>query len=175
MKSLTKPELDSLLAVALKHDVRDWLMLLVTFNHGLRVSETLSLSRINLTGNRLTVARLKGSRKTTQPLLPEEEAGLKKLALTPGLFFLPQYTNRGSARTIFWRKMQAYGLEAGISQHKLHPHALKHTTGRLGYEGGMGIPELQMWLGHANGKNTMVYLESTEEQAAAAFAAAAGR
>lgn len=172
MKSLTKPELDSLLIVAGIHR----LMFLVTFNHGLRVSETLMLTKDNLVQFLLDVQRKKGSKRTVQPLLPEERDGLLQLAATcEGYLFLPEYANRNSARVIFWRLMQRLGAQAGIPLHKCHPHTLKHTCGRLGYEGGMDIPDIQTWLGHVNGKNTMVYLESTPEQAAAAFAAAAGR
>jgi hypothetical protein len=39
----------------------------------------------------------------------------------------------------------------------------------------MGIPELQKYLGHKNGGNTMIYLEADEAQAASAFAAAVGK
>lgn len=169
MKSLTRPELDSLLAVAVKHNPLHALMFLVTFNHGLRVSETLALTRENFVNGYLVVQRLKGSKKTAQPLQENEREGLLALAaVTEGALF-PTY------RMKFWRLMQKYGTEAGIPEFKLHPHTLKHTTGRLGYEGGMGIAELQTWLGHENGKNTMVYMEASEEQAANAFAAAVGK
>jgi len=39
----------------------------------------------------------------------------------------------------------------------------------------MGIPEIQKWLGHKNGGNTMKYMEATEEEAARAFATAVGK
>lgn len=169
MKSLMKAELDALLAVAAKHDSLFALLLLVTFNHGLRISEVLALTKANVVDGNLVVQRLKGSRKTTQPLLASEREGLEKLAATcEGRFF-------EITRMTAWRKLQAYGHEAGIPAHKLHPHVLKHTTGRLAYQAGVGIPELQTYLGHVNGKNTMVYLQATEEDAAKAFAAAIGR
>lgn len=168
MKSLTKPELDALLAVAAKYSPLDALMLSVTFNHGLRVSEAVNLTKANIVGGHVVVQRLKGSRKTSQPLLPNEVAGLEALAATEGRFF-PMH------RCTAWRKVQAYGQEAGIPQFKCHPHALKHTTGFLGYKGGMTIPELQSYLGHENGKNTMVYTEVPEQEACNAFAAAVGK
>jgi integrase len=168
MKSLTKTELSSLLTVAKKHSDFDHLLLTVTFNHGLRISETLALTRDNIVGGFLVVQRKKGSRKTTQPILASEKAGLERLAQSEGRFFPVD-------RKTVWRHLQKYGEEAGVPQFKRHAHCLKHTTGRLAYEGGMGIPELQTYLGHVNGKNTMVYLESTEEQAASAFSAAVGQ
>jgi len=171
MKSLTRPELDALLAVAFKHSELDFLMLATIFNHGLRVSEAVSLTRANIVDGYIVVQRGKGSRKTSQPLQGNEKIGLESLAVACGTgekFFKMD-------RTTAWRRVQKYGQEAGIAKFKCHPHALKHTTGRLGYQGGMGIPELQVWLGHVSGSSTMVYLQASEEQAAAAFSAAVGK
>jgi integrase len=78
-------------------------------------------------------------------------------------------------RMTFHRRMVEYGTEAGIAPHLLHAHALKHSCGRLGYKGGMGIAELQSYLGHKNGGNTMIYLQADEGEACAAFAAAVGK
>lgn len=175
MKSLTKTELDSLITTAAQHSEQDALMLRIIFNHGLRITEALTLTKENVVDGFLVVQRGKGSRKTTQPIQPDEKAGLETLAQSDGRFFYAEYDNLASARTIFWRRLQRYGAEAGIPQFKRHAHILKHTTGRLAYEGGMGIPELQIWLGHVNGSNTLVYLQPTEEKAANAFAAAVGK
>ena len=171
MKSLTKDELANLIAAAEQESHVDALMFRVTFNHGLRVSETLALSPANLQGGYLVVQRLKGSRKTTQRLLADEQELLKM----SGTFFLPEYTNRNSARVIFWRLMRKYGKRAGIPEFKCHPHVLKHTTGRLAYKGGCGLPEVQSILGHVNGGNSMIYMQAEESEAYAAFAAAVGK
>lgn len=176
MKSLTRPELDGLLTVARKYSELDYLMLACIFDHGLRVSEAVCLTKDNIVDGYLVVQRLKGSRKTSQPLLGNERLGLESLATAHsdgGRFFLTEYEPT-VARVIAWRRVQKYGREAGVPVFKCHPHALKHTTGRLGYEGGMGLPELQTYLGHVNGKNTMVYAEAPESVACSAFAAAVG-
>lgn len=170
MKSLTKSELDALLATAEKHSEDDALLFLVAFNHGLRVSEVCGLTKDNIVNGFLVVQRLKGSRKTTQPLLPNEKQDLLELAAvrkTGPLFQI--------SRTTVWRRIKEYGREAGIPEHKLTPHKLKHTTGRLGFEGGMDVTQLQKYLGHVNGSNTLVYLEADEEQSCSAFAAAVGK
>jgi integrase len=171
MKSFSKPELNALLAVSSEHS----LMFRVTFNHGLRVSETLGLTAENIPDSLLEVQRLKGSKRTEQPLMNGERDELLKLRATvTGYFFLPEIENRESARRQFNRLMRRYGKLAGVPEYKCHAHALKHSCGRLGYEGGMGLPELQRYLGHVSGSSTMVYMEASEEQAAAAFAAAMG-
>lgn len=169
MKHLTKDELKGLLAVAEKHDPSIALLLLVIFNHGLRVSEGLALTAANVIDGYLVVQRLKGSKKTIQPLLADEREGLENLSQANGGQFWTL------SRFAVNRRIAAYGREAGIAEHKLHSHILKHTTGRLAYEGGLGIPELQKYLGHVNGKNTLVYAEAPEDAAAKAFAAAVGK
>jgi type 1 fimbriae regulatory protein FimB len=70
--------------------------------------------------------------------------------------------------------MQTYGELAGIPAYKRHSHALKHTCGKLGLAGGMSLPELQTYLGHKNGQNTMIYLQVDDDTASHAFAAAVG-
>lgn len=159
MKSLTRTELANLLDAA----GSDKLLFAVMFNHGLRVSEVISLDDTNVIDGHLVVQRLKKSRRTTQPLLPNE----KELLTMTGRFF-------PMSRWTVARRLIEIGVKAGIPRHKLHPHALKHTTGRLGYLGGMGIPELVAYLGHRNPGNTLKYMEATEEQAASAFAAVVG-
>jgi integrase len=160
MKSLTKDELSRLLEVA----GTDRLMFAVMFNHGLRVSEVIALDENNVVDGHLVVQRLKGSRRTTQPLLPDEQ----ELRTMKGRFF-------PMSRVTVWRRMQEYGAKAGIAKHLLHPHAIKHACGRLGFKGGMSIPDVQAYLGHVNGGNTLIYMASTEGEAAQAFAAAVGK
>jgi integrase/recombinase XerD len=160
MKSLTRDELDRLLAAA----GSDALMFRVIFNHGLRVSEVIALTDANVIDGHLVVQRLKGSKKTTQPLLGDE----RELLTMKGVFF-------PMCRMTVWRRIQAAGAKADIPKHKLFPHALKHTCGRLGFKGGMTIPDIQAYLGHVNGGNTLVYMQSSEEEAAQAFAAAVGK
>lgn len=164
MKNLTRTELANLIDAAEQQSHMDALLIRVIFNHGLRISEALALTDENIVSGHLVVQRLKKSRKTTQPLLPDEQE-LKSLR---GRFF-------NICRRTFDRRMKEYGTKAGIPEFKLHAHVLKHTTGRLAYLGGMQVAEIQSYLGHVNGGNTMIYLQATEEEAAAAFAAAVGK
>ena len=164
MKSLTRDEFHRLLDAAGQESDRDELMFRVMFNHGLRVSEVISLTPENIVSGHLQVQRLKKSRKTTQPLLSDE----KELLTMTGRFF-------PMSRMTAWRKMQHYGEKAGIPKHLLHPHVLKHTCGRLGYKGGMGIPEIVAYLGHVNAGNSLKYMEADEAEACSAFAAAIGK
>lgn len=165
VKAFTREQLDRLLEEALKASFIDYLMLLVTFNHGLRVSETLSLTNANIVNGYITVERGKSSHRCEHPLLPNEAEHLSKLE---GKFF-------DLCRMTFWRRVQRYGKRAGLPMFLCHPHTLKHTTGKLGYKNGMSIPEVQTYLGHKNGANTLIYMQADIQEAAAAFAAAVGR
>ncbi len=80
---LTEAEVDKLLA-ALKgnrHGDRDWLIGLLIFRHGLRVTEACNLRAddIDLTKATITVRRLKGSNDSTHYLDRDELKGLKTL------------------------------------------------------------------------------------------------
>lgn len=165
LKSMTREQLDKLLEVAKAESFLDWIMMMVTFNHGLRVSETLSLTKANIVNGYIIVNRGKGSHKCEHPLLLSEAEHLTKLS---GKFF-------NITRMTFWNRMQKYGKRAGLPSYLCHPHVLKHTCGRLGFKGGMTVPEIQSYLGHKNGANTMVYLQADIQEASAAFAAAVGR
>ena len=65
MQSLEKDQLLGLLAEAQKANREHWLMFLVGYWHGLRVSEILALTPAMIADGYLTVQRLKGSMRTT--------------------------------------------------------------------------------------------------------------
>jgi integrase len=180
MKALTRQELESLLSKTACSQER--LMYSVIVNHGLRISEALRMDKTNIKAGTLIVQRLKGSLKTEQPLLPNEKADLEYLAKTvEGPFFktcdrtVEEHCEdlcgcRRKANRHFKQACEA----AGISPLKASCHKLKHTTAMLGLKGGMAINELQTYLGHVNGQNTLEYLKVNDEEASKAFAAAIG-
>src|SRR5260370_7472734 len=68
MKALTQDEILKVLRAA--SGPRDLAMILVAFRHGMRASEVcgLELKDLDLRNGEITIRRLKGSLKTTQPL-----------------------------------------------------------------------------------------------------------
>ena len=166
MKSLNKVEMASLLKVA-ESSPKDLLMILLAFNHGLRVSEVIGLTHANFKDGYLTVQRLKGSCKTSQKLLANEAELLAQHMPASGLLF-------PICRRTAWLRIKKLGTAAGIESIKCFPHVLKHTTAMLGLQGGMKINELQTYLGHKSGASTMAYLKVSDDEACNAFAAAMG-
>lgn len=179
MKALTKSELEAVISKTV--GAQDRLMFTTMVNHGLRISEALCLDKTNVRAGTLVVKRLKGSLKTEQPLLANEK-NLEYLAATvEGPFFkscdrtVEEHCNDlCGCRRKADRHFKAACGAAGISPLKASCHKLKHTTATLGLKGGMTIPEVQTYLGHVNGQNTLAYLKVDDEEASKAFAAAVG-
>jgi type 1 fimbriae regulatory protein FimB/type 1 fimbriae regulatory protein FimE len=80
---LTEDEVNKLLATlkSNRHGQRDWLIGLLIYRHGLRVSEACDLrwDDINLAKRTIQVRRLKGSDDSTHYLERDELVGLKRL------------------------------------------------------------------------------------------------
>src|SRR5271156_6371593 len=71
MKALTPEEVLNVLKVASKESKRNSAMILLAFKHGMRASEVcnLRLSDVDLKTGEIVIRGLKGSLKTTQPLV----------------------------------------------------------------------------------------------------------
>jgi integrase len=170
IQSLDRDELRALLAAAKRKRERDWLMILLAFRHGLRASEVVGLRPDNFDSGEITVARLKGSLRTTQPL--EEDAdplfNVRKgvaewLLKTPRNQRLFKLT-----RERFWQLLQEYGAAAGLPKHKRHPHVLKHTIAMQAIKKA-GIENVRQFLGHKSMSSTGDYLKVTDKEAASAI------
>ncbi len=169
MKSLSREQLASLLNAALQTSKLHWLMMLVTYNHGLRASETISLTSANIRDGFLTVQRLKGSMRTTHRLFANEAEALTQLAAEKiaGERLFP------ICRQHFWRLVQKYGKQAGIPQHLCHPHIAKHSIAMHSIHQA-GIENVRTFLGHVSIASTGCYLKVDDDAASAAICAALG-
>jgi integrase/recombinase XerD len=175
MEALTTDQLLSLLRVAKQHSRRDHLMILMAYLFGLRASEVTSLTTRNFRDGYLTVQRLKGSRKTVQPLISHPDPLLDvRTAVEAYLTNVPAGARLFPCRSQFFRLVRKYAALAGVPEHKAHPHVLKHSCAKLALAAGMPIDELQQYLGHESLASTGAYLRSTDESASAAFGRAVG-
>lgn len=174
IRSLSKEQLRGLLAAAKVKRERDWLMCLVAFQHGLRASEVVGLTTENFADGYLTVQRVKGSLKTTQPLVKDEDFLFSEV---PALFDWIKQTNPGArlfpiTKERFWQLMQQHGETAELPAHLRFPHVLKHTLAMLSIRGSAKIDEVKQYLGHKSLSSTGEYLKVTDEDASTAVRAA---
>jgi type 1 fimbriae regulatory protein FimB len=145
-----------------RHRWRNAAMLMLTFYHGLRVTELCRLKRqdIDLKHGRLWVKRLKGSLSTEQPLQAEELRALKRYLKQRGNAQLPWLflTERGDqfTRSSINYLVAVTGRRAGLGFH-VHPHMLRHGCGYALANRGYDLRLIQDYLGHRDPKHTTRY------------------
>jgi site-specific recombinase XerD len=169
---LTETEVDKLLG-ALKrnrHGHRDWLIGLLIFRHGLRVSEACDLrwDDIDLSKRTIIVRRLKGSDDSTHFMERDEVNGLKLLQrqqAASGKQFAYVFVNERCqpfGRMGVARMTERAGEAAGLP-FPVHVHMLRHSTGYALAGRGMDTRRLQHYLGHASITNTVRYTAMSPE------------
>ena len=181
MQALTPNELLALLRVARERSVRDWCLLLLSYKHGLRVSEAcnLKVEDVNLKAGEITIHRLKGSRKTVQPLLPHKgqplldepkaiRAWLKNRKSDGSPYWFLSRKGGRLSRFQAFRIYQACAKTAGLPPKKRHPHCLKHSLASHLISGNVNLALVRQTLGHASITSTMRYISTTDTQAAEA-------
>ena len=166
---LTEDEMSKLLAAlkANRHGQRDWLIGLLIYRHGLRVSEACDLrwDDINLTKRTVQVRRLKGSDDSTHYLERDELAGLKRLQREQEPKSAYVFVNeRGQpfGRMGIGRMIERAGRAAELP-FPVHAHMLRHSTGYALAGKGMDTRRLQHYLGHASITNTVRYTAMSPE------------
>jgi integrase len=183
MEHLSREQLLAVLGHARAKRERDWVLLLVSFWHGLRASEAVGLTPENFSDGYLTVQRLKGSLKTTQPLVEHEDELLNEKAAVEAWLAGHRAAHRGDwsserlfpiSRFQFFRIVRAYGRQAGLPKHLCHPHVLKHSIAMQSIRQA-GIENVRQYLGHKSISSTGEYLKVDDDAASRAIASATGK
>jgi site-specific recombinase XerD len=169
---LTEAEMAKLLA-ALKrnrHGNRDWLIGLLIYRHGLRVSEACDLrwDDIDLTKRTIIVRRLKGSTDSSHYLERDEHKALGELWRgntkngSKSEYVFVNERGQPFGRMGIARMIERAGEAAGMP-FPVHVHMLRHSTGYALAARGMDTRRLQHYLGHASITNTVRYTAMSPE------------
>src|SRR5258708_28037707 len=184
MKALTQDEILKVLK-AVSDTPRDLAMILLAFRHGMRASEVcgLELKDVDLKNGEITIRRLKGSLKTTQPLadlqgqplLSEKRvlrAWLAERGDHPSKYVFVSQKSGKMHRSQFYRVFSAAAEKAGLPKDKRHPHCLKHSLGVALVEANVNLAVIKQALGNKSIASTAIYTVPTDETAGRAGIAA---
>jgi integrase/recombinase XerD len=175
-KSLTEAEVDALLAapaIAETLGLRDRAMLEVLYATGLRVSELVGLTLLQVHLDQGVVRVVgKGNKERLVPLGEEairwieryrQEARPELMTGRPSdaLFV----TRRGGpmTRQMFWTLIKRHALRAGIRK-PLSPHTLRHAFATHLLNHGADLRVVQLLLGHSSLSTTQIYTHVARER-----------
>lgn len=163
---LTEAEAKQLLVAARdgRYGIRDYLLVLMMYRHGLRVSELIDvrLKDLDLATARIFVRRKKGSLSTHQPIEADElralrawldKRGRRDDAASSYLFLSERGPMTRQAVNYLVKKI---GRRAKLPFH-VHPHMLRHSTGYYLANRGYDTRLVQDYLGHKNISHTVRY------------------
>lgn len=163
---LSETEIDKIMKAARKigrHGNRDSTMILMSYRHGLRVSELIALKwqQIDLKSGLIHINRLKNGIDGVHPLFGPELRGLKLIQRDykeeTQYVFITERKTPITASTVRKMVMRA-GVEAGI-EFPIHPHMFRHSTGFKLANAKQDTRSIQHYLGHKNITHTTRYTE----------------
>ena len=157
-------------SVAGPYAERDFCILTLFLNCGMRVSELAGLNLGDFQGDTVRVLGKGGKERVlylndackaaVEAYLPTR---LKPHDRDKYAFFVSRNRNRINVQTVKWL-VKKHVREAGLDSSKLSPHKLRHTAATLMYQNGVDIRSLQTILGHENLDTTMIYTHIEDQQ-----------
>lgn len=159
-----------------KNAVRDYCIITLFLNCGMRLAELVGINIADIRGDMLTVVG-KGNKERTiylnQACLDalanymEVRNSMRATASDKNALFLSSRNQRISRRTV-QHIVETNVKKLGLDPHKYTTHKLRHTAATLMYQAGVDIRVLQSILGHEQLSTTEIYTHLNDEQLRAA-------
>lgn len=147
-------------------NLRDRLLFDLIYHYGLRCREAIQieLSDFDFTNDTFEVRRLKGGDSKPYPLFPTTKRLLRQFLGAPRdtwskyLFQSRQNIGHPISASLVAMLFHRYADAAEIPKDRAHVHVLRHSIAMHMIESGIGILDVQDWLGHASITSTQVYV-----------------
>ena len=167
---LTEQEVDQLIDAAGRvgrHGHRDATLILLSYRHGLRVTELVSLrwEQVDLKQGLMHVNRLKHGNPSVHPVRGPELRALRRLQrdypMMPYVFSSERKAplTDDAIRKIVGRAGKEAKLPFGV-----HPHMLRHACGYKLAQAGQDTRAIQHYLGHKNIQHTVRYTQLSPDR-----------
>ena len=155
-----------------KNALRDYCIITLFLNCGMRLAELVGINITDIRGDKLTVIG-KGNKERTIYLndacIEAIEAYMtvrrnqSATASDKNALFLSSRNQRISRRTV-QHIVEINVKKLGLDPHKFTTHKLRHTAATLMYQSGVNIRALQKILGHAQLTTTEIYTHVSDDQ-----------
>lgn len=169
VKYLTEDQINVLTSAAKKgfNPIRNQLIILMMYRHGLRVSELtgLRLDQLRLDQALIDVSRLKGSISTAHPIEGDELRLIRRYLKERGdtaspWLFISERKGPMTRQSINYM-LNTLSTKTGIS---VCPKMFRHGCGFYLANKGVDLRVIQAYLGHSNIQNTVIYTALTGRQ-----------
>ena len=152
------------------NQARDYCILTLFLNCGLRISELIGLNLRDIQGDQLRVLG-KGNKERVvflndacqQAIAEWLEVRSTRGSADPNALFISSQSRKRISKSAVEKLVKKHLLEAGLDSSQYSPHKLRHTAATLMLQNGVDVRTLQEVLGHDNLNTTQIYTHVDNE------------
>ncbi|OIQ98683.1 tyrosine recombinase XerD [mine drainage metagenome] len=167
---LTEHEVEQLMNAAGRvgrHGHRDATLIMLSYRHGLRVTELVSLrwEQVDLKQGLIHINRLKQGNPSVHPLRGPELRALRRLQRDyPNLSYVFISERKAPLTDDAIRKIVSRAGKEARLPFTIHPHMLRHACGYKLAQAGQDTRAIQHYLGHKNIQHTVRYTQLSADR-----------